>query len=217
MTFEKPASGKKSFTCPHCGVLSRHYHWGYENRRNAGAVNEDNPTFDRTVIRVSQCEHCEKPVIWHGDEQVFPAVTSAPPPNPDMPADVLKDYREAARILSSSPRGAAALLRLSIQKLTAGLGGKGKNINDGIKHLVANGLPDKIQKALDVVRVTGNNAVHPGQIDTDDEDVAGELFPLVNLIVEYMITLPEKVEDLYQGLPSSSREAIDKRDNKTSN
>jgi Surface-adhesin protein E len=51
---------------------------------------------------------------------------------------------------------------------------------------VKNGLPETVQKSLDVVRVTGNNAVHPGQMDAADVNAAASLFALVNVIVEYM-------------------------------
>lgn len=143
---------------------------------------------------------------------VFPDTGSAPFPNPEMPQEVKKLYLEAASIQLKSPRGAAALLRLSIQLLCGSLGGNGKNINEDIKILVKNGLPSIVQQSLDVVRVTGNDAVHPGQIDTDDPAVVSTLFDLVNIIVEYMIAMPKKVSGLFSSLPQSSKEAIEKRD-----
>ena len=214
MKYVEPESNLKSFTCPHCGVLSRQYHWGYQNTIKASAIDEKHPNFGTTVIRVSRCEHCEEVAIWYRETLVFPDRGTAPAPNTQMPDDPKSDYEEAANILSHSPRGAAALLRLAIQKLCIHLGGKGKNINDDIKKFVAQGLPSQVQQALDVVRVTGNNAVHPGQIDASDIDIASNLFPLVNVIVEYMIELPGRIKGLYEDLPVKAKEAIAKRDAK---
>jgi hypothetical protein len=129
-----------------------------------------------------------------------------------MPIEVKKEYYEAALILTNSPRGAAALLRLAIQKLCIYLGGTGENANDDIAALVKKGLPVTVQQALDIVRVTGNNAVHPGQINTDDVEIVVNLFPLVNIIVEYMISIPNKINGLYSNLPESAKSAIEKRD-----
>ncbi len=131
-----------------------------------------------------------------------------------MPDDIKADYEEARDILSQSPRGAAALLRLCIQKLCKHLGKPGTNINDDIGALVKDGLSPKVQKSLDIVRVVGNNAVHPGQIDLrDDLQTANMLFGLVNLIADVMITQPKHVDELFNSVvPDSQKDAIARRD-----
>ena len=96
--------------------------------------------------------------------------------------------------------------------LCSELGESGNNINADIASLVSKGLPDAVQQSLDVVRVTGNNAVHPGQIDTDDIEVVSNLYGLINVIIEYMISLPNRVSGMYSALPQSSRDAIERRD-----
>jgi hypothetical protein len=134
-------------------------------------------------------------------------------PNKDLPEDISNDYKEAASILQKSPRGAAALLRLCIQKLCKELGEKGKDINTDIGELVKKGLPERVQQALDIVRVTGNEAVHPGTLDLkDNHETAEKLFKLVNFIAEKMITEPREVEELYGSLPQSKIEGINARD-----
>jgi len=67
--------------------------------------------------------------------------------------------------------------------------------------------------ALDAVRVIGNNAVHPGQIDlTDDVATATALFGLVNFISEKMISEPAEIKRLYDLLPAGALAQIQKRD-----
>lgn len=146
---------------------------------------------------------------------IYPFSSEAPLPAEDMPQDVKADITEARNIVSLSPRASAALLRLGLQKLMVNLGEKGENLNDDIASLVKKGLPQKIQRALDGIRVIGNNAIHPGQIDLrDDKQTAITLFELLNTIVEVMITQPEEIDEIYRKLPDSTREAIQKR-NKT--
>jgi hypothetical protein len=164
---------------------------------------------------VSQCYDCKKVTIWVHDRPVYPPLRSGPPPNIDLPDGTFKDYEEARAILDLSPRGAAALLRLCIQKICIYLGEKGKKIDDDIASLAAKGLHPVVKKSLDIVRVVGNDAVHPGTMDlNDDRDTALQLFSLVNAICEQMISLPKSVEDLYQKIPQAKRDAIDARDAK---
>lgn len=164
---------------------------------------------------ISRCFNCNDISIWIYDRLVYPQRGEAPPANPDMPDDLRMDYDEASTILDLSPRGAAALIRFSIDRLCGQLGDPKKSINENIKTLVAGGLDPRIQKALDAVRVIGNNAVHPGQIDLkDDRATAESLFRLLNLIVEKMISEPKHVDEVYAALPEGAREAIERRDGK---
>ena len=144
---------------------------------------------------------------------VYPDSSPAPFPNPDLPDDIKADYEEARTIISRSPRGACALLRLCVQKLCGFLGESGKDINADIAALVKKGLNPKIQKSLDIVRVIGNEAVHPGQIDLRDQPAtATQLCSLLNVIADAMITQPKVIESLYAGLPETKLQQIEQRD-----
>lgn len=155
-------------------------------------------------------------MCWVHDRLLFPAIKSGVLPNPDLPDDALRDFQEAREIVNSSPRGAAALLRLCVQKLCKHLGEQGKNIDDDIASLVKKRLDPLVQKSLDIVRVIGNEAVHPGVLDLrDDRDTALRLFELINSIADQMISHPKNVTDLYEKLPENKRKRIEERDGKT--
>jgi hypothetical protein len=181
-----------------------------EKRRSSSAVY---PDYNVDNFFISRCFTCSKLALWVHDRLLFPPTRTGPPPNSDLPQDILRDYEEASTVLDLSPRAAAALLRLVIEKLCERVGAKGDDINARIAWLVAHGLPEKLQQALDAVRVIGNEAVHPGQLDLrDDRDTASELFDLVNIIADEMISRPNRVKAVYDKIPQSKRAAIDKRD-----
>ncbi|MEO8338409.1 MAG: DUF4145 domain-containing protein [Nitrospirota bacterium] len=168
---------------------------------------------DVNNLFLSQCYNCKNYAVWVHDRLIHPTAMAGPPPNHDLPPDVLRDYEEAGRIVNESPRGAAALLRLAIQKLCVVLGEKGQKIDDDIANLVKKGLAPMVQQALDAVRVIGNEAVHPGTLDLrDNRDMAMRLFGLVNIIAEQIISNPKHIQELYDKLPENKRKAIEKRD-----
>ena len=162
---------------------------------------------------VSECQKCQSLAIWIHDQLVWPTGSNLPPPNPDLPGNVQSDYREAGAVAQYSPRSAAALLRLAVERLCRELVPEGKNLNARIGLLVERGLDAKIQQALDIVRVVGNNAVHPGKMDiSDDHQTVATLFNLVNDIAEAMITRKNRIEELYGTLPESAKLAMADRD-----
>ncbi|GGF07210.1 protein of unknown function [Chishuiella changwenlii] len=208
MKYIQPKLHQQSFTCPSCGVLAKQ-EWSIRTMK-----------FENYVVDLKKslgsatCQHCTETSIWIKDKMYYPENGNSPFPNAEMPENVKNLYLEAASISNKSPRGSAALLRLAIQVLCKELGEPGENINTDIKSLVKKGLPEIVQQSLDVVRVTGNDAVHPGQIDTDNQETVGQLFDLTNVIIEYMIALPKKVSGIYLSLPSSKLDGINKRDGK---
>lgn len=216
--FTPPQEDLGNFNCPHCGTYTTQHtsrilrtvtYVEMAKVKHASSITEN-----RFNFRI--CHQCEKATFWFDGKLMYPNSGSAPLPNQDLPEDIKADYLEASSILGSSPRGAAALLRLCVQKLCKALGKPGKDINADIGSLVQDGLPIRIQQALDVVRVVGNEAVHPGTIDLNDKpETAASLFNLINMIANDRITQPREIEALYSALPEGKLEGIKKRDGNT--
>jgi hypothetical protein len=165
-------------------------------------------------IHFSQCFTCSKVAVWLHHKLIYPNKRTGTAPHTDLPEEIFRDFEEARSILELSPRGAAALLRLVLQKLFVHLG-ESSDINPAIASLVKRGLDPIVRDALDSVRVIGNEAVHPGQMDLrDDMDTVAELFHVINFITEKMIAEPKKLKAIYDKLPPEKRAAIDARNAK---
>ena len=206
-----PSFMKTAFNCPFCSAYAEQT-WcvlRYSTPKDPSLIPPPLPNDDKVCF----CSHCKKYSIWHDGKMIFPEFAGIEPPNSDLDPNIKDDYLEATSILQKSPRGAAALLRLAIQKLMLQLGEKGENLNTDIGNLVKRGLPTKVQQSLDALRVIGNEAVHPGELDLkDDQETAEQLFKLVNFIAEQMITEPKKIKEIYNKIPNSKKQQIKKRD-----
>ncbi len=167
-------------------------------------------------LQLSRCYNCNKVAVWVHNSLLFPKEKTGVNPNQDLPENIIHDFEEARSIIGESPRGAAALLRLCVQKLCIHLGEKGNNLDEDIASLVSKGLNPLVKKSLDIVRVIGNEAVHPGTIDlNDDNEIASQLLGIINSITDQMISHPKNVEKLYEKLPPNKRKAIEERDKKS--
>jgi len=230
-----PSICSPRFDCPYCGAFS-HQDWYKLNadliqnseqwesivenitdkniitvvqkQSPSGTINDANNLF------LSQCYSCKKAAIWVYSGIVFPPQRFGVEPNQDIPPEIISDIEEARTIVDLSPRGAAALMRLALDKLCNHLEGKGKIISDKIQSLVSKGLANPpAQQSLDFVRVVGNEAVHPGKLDLkDDKATVAQLFYMINIIAEQMITVKKSVQEAYNKIPESKRNAIDVRD-----
>jgi hypothetical protein len=170
------------------------------------------------------CRACGNGSVWKQFERkdnynynlrlVDPILSNAPERAADMPEEVAKDYEEARLVFIQSPRAAAALLRLALQKLCKHLGEPGSHIDTDIRSLAKRPeFGERLIKAADTLRIAGNNAVHPGEMNEEDIDnITNGLFDLLNLIVHAGISQPKKWDAMYQGLPENPRLAAEKKD-----
>ena len=182
-----PTFGNREFHCIYCNVYASQ-EWSKTADFNNGYGYITKFHSSKELVR-SQCSHCQNSILWLDKEIIYPIKNSSILPHEDMPEELKKDFEEAISIVNKSPRGAAALLRLVLQKLMKEVGEKGENINQDISNLVKKGLHPHIQQALDYCRVVGNNAVHPGEIKLDDSpEIANTLFEMINLIIEALYT-----------------------------
>lgn len=206
--YTPPSLNLSAFNCAHCNAYANQL-W------SPSIITTSNGSVPLNSFKIATCTHCGKYSSWFKDQMIYPNKVTAPLPNNDLPDDIKVDFEEARQIANLSPKGAAALLRLVIQKICIYLGEPGKNINKDIGELVKNGLSPVVQRSLDIVRVVGNESVHPGVIDlNDDPETVKNLFKLINIIADTMITRPKEIDMLYGSLPSDKREAIQKRDEK---
>ena len=191
----------EGYHCPHCGVFA-HQHW-YDVTLEDDSEKSTSST--GTVLSVSTCEKCSNFALWIEGNIIYPVSGKAPLPLEDMPGEIKKEFLEARSILDASPRSATALLRSTLEKLISHLGEK-EDIIDNIENLKNRGLDAKLQQALHSVRMIGEEAMNPGQIDPgDDEETALILFNLTNLIVDTLITQPRMVDEILEKLPGPKK------------
>ena len=206
--YHPPFYRSKSFHCPYCQVFAMQswgtrispFDWSWVSGQGHSIREGNAIKVDGENVEVSFCSSCSSPTLWIKKEVAYPIVNQSPPANTDLPDDIKKVYIEAGAISQHSPRAACALLRLAIEMLLRHLGETG-TINDGIKNLVKKGLDPMIEQSLEIVRVTGNNAVHPGMIKFNDASDVLPLFELINLIADSLLTRPKKVRELHNRLP----------------
>lgn len=199
----------ESYTCPWCGIPAQQHWETLYTRRTHGSSKSHYPS----EVIFSRCHVCEEESLWYKEQLIIPSGQTAPLPHPDLPEPLRNDYMEARDIAQRSPRGAAALLRLVIERLCPLAGGEGNRLFDCIGSLVAKGLQPEVQEMLDTARVIGNDFVHGGTLDPNDDDATvATLFWLVNEVTEEMISRPKQIKAAYARLTAGQIEAINKRD-----
>jgi Domain of unknown function (DUF4145) len=163
-------------------------------------------------VSISYCFNCNEMCLWVYDQLVWPGRAGGSEPKPLAPPNVRREYEEANQTLEASPRGAAALLRLAIEKLCKELGVTDESVKDDIAFFVREDVDARVQKVLDAARIIESNAVRPDQIGPEDERATAEILGgLVNLICEKMIMEPRHLQAVYSKLRDGAQTAMEQR------
>ena len=219
-----PEYFKRSFNCPCCGVFAEQ-RWCFLGSRSFDSskyyINSRyigpkfmGITYLDDSFSASRREHCKEWVLWNDRKIIYPRSITVENPNPDMPEVAKGLYIESAQILQDSPRASAALLRLALQEILNEVveGGEKNNINKNIG-ILSKEVDKTTQKALDLIRINGNNAVHPGEIQIEEETTE-YMYKLLNIIVQKLISDKKQIDDLYNNLSENQKKSIKERDNK---
>lgn len=206
--------------CPHCGVKSQHkylnkIYGSYEfyvvpkSRPGEGHI-QSRYKSNLQGFDAIQCVSCGNYSIYYHGKMIYPIDSNVPNLNEDMPDNVKSVYYEAKTVLNISPKSACALLRLALEMLLDELEIAGRSLNDKInKYCNDFDSNNRLIKAFHLVRLVGNEAVHPGVIDIDDnEDIARAMFEIINEIVDETITKKNKMDAIFEYLPEEKTNPI---------
>lgn len=175
----------------------------------------------RSRWRGAQCGSCQQWSLWNDGHIVYPPQWMTVPAHVDMPHAVRELYEEAAAVAFVSRRAGAALARATMEHLLKHLDPNApKRMNlDGRIARVRKRVTTPTGQLLDLVRVTGNGAVHvdddPSDIvvialsDTEGPALLELLLEATNSLVDELITRPKLVSSLWEKLPDATKAKIE--------
>jgi hypothetical protein len=209
-----PTLGAPSFECPRCNEEAQQtWHWllsrpnkefarGPDGSLRGKAPNgaapdgTDGKLREEGGLSMAVCQSCKKPSLWLQDAMVYPHATRIRGPAADMPVLAKEYYNEARNVCDASPRAAAALLRMALEALCDEVESEGSDLASKVAFLTNEGLPPAVLEGIGMLNLLGRDTRHAGLIDPDQDRVhADALFKVLNIVVEYAITLPGLVKD----------------------
>lgn len=220
-----PSSNKDNFICPFCGAYSIQH----RTHQTLLELTAKDYYYSFVFRKCNACERVSifrlknkkdtlpnpPETCFEEEELVYPKILNVVEPNPDMPEDVKNFFNEARSVSDNSTRAATALLRIATEKLVKDLlalkGTEYANtkMHDAIERLYKEkNLNLSIYKALMSLKLFGNEASHPNEdlsrfeeYFSNDKDLMNELFKLLNLIVDDLISKPKQIEELFNSAP----------------
>lgn len=202
--------------CPHCTV-SIHEAW------ETAHIMQHGRGISTWQTAIMQCPECKQQIIKLGQGEliggnyvapmewhlVVPKGSSRGPVSPDVPPAIAEDYRQAALVLTESPKASAALSRRCLQAVLTGAGYSQKDLAKQIDAVLTEtdsrkALPTGVHSILDAIRNFGNFSAHPISdqttlqvIDVEDHEA------------EYCLDILDAIFDHYYVKPA---EAVRKKE-----
>jgi Domain of unknown function (DUF4145) len=180
------------------------------------------PTCDRYIFNLENGALVMQPNVNLGtqnarlsstlkDSMVHPRAISRAPIPPEVPREIIEDYKEACLVLADSAKASAALSRRCLQHLLRSAGGvKHGDLFAEIQEAIdGKTLPSGIADGLDAVRVIGNFAAHPIKSKNTGEIVDVEVGE-----AEWNLDVLESLFDFYYVLPArtkAKKDALNKK------
>jgi hypothetical protein len=176
-----------------------------------------------TIVSRWQCAQCQSCInwsIWLDGVMVYPHARRGPAPHADMPQAARVLYQEAAAVATASLRAGAAMARAVVERLVKEIDDEAParaNLETRIGRLRPR-VSTPLAQLLDVVRVTGNGALHSDDSDIvvfalDDQEgpaVFALLLEAANGLVDELITKPRVVSEVWNKLPQAIRDKSQK-------
>jgi hypothetical protein len=163
-------------------------------------------------VSISYCFNCNEICLWVVDQLVWPRCATGSDPKLHALPDVRRENEEAGHTLDASPRGAAAFLRLAIERLCNELGNSEESPRPEVAPHFQEDLDARVQKVLDAMRIIESNATPPDPIGVADTPATAEtLSGLVNMICEKMIIEPRHLQALYTKMRDGAQSAFEQR------
>lgn len=222
--------------CPHCGVVVKFY--GHKDGKTQWIVSKS-LVEDESVqegerfyeVTAANCPNCDGLVLALGilkvlgvdfgepeieilvsPSLIYPRALARPVAE-EVPDHIAADYREAAQVLSISPKASAALSRRCLQSVLAEAGQASQgNLSRQIDHVLA-GLPSNLAKQLDAIRNIGNFAAHPMKSQSSGEIVEvepGEAewnLDVLDLLFDHFYVLPARIDEMTAALNAKLQDA----------
>lgn len=233
-----PELNRPRFVCPHCAAFAyQHWYdlgiadgnWGYlETEAPEVSAVSSNEQYRQFVLhpvslwRAAKCGGCLEFSFWYRKQMVYPSMSrsAGSAAHADMPAEVRELYEEAAAVAPISRRAGAALARATVERLLKHLDAdapKHANLEQRIARIQPR-VSTETWQLLEVVRVTGNGAVHvdeqPDEIvimaldDTEGPALLEMLLETANNLVDELITRPRITSGLWETLPEKIKSKV---------